>query len=237
MTNALFQFFIARFTPGQRYGLGLTLALLTVSLAFWGFLETIESWTQQEDFYRLDASATHVAQSLATPGLTAFFHVVTYFGSVYVIGPLVAVLAFLFWRRDERPELWAILTAYGAGEALLFGLKAFFHRTRPTLQLATAHGYSFPSGHSFTAFVVYGLLAYLLWKRSIPRAWQVAGSVVLGALILLVGFSRIYLGVHFFTDVVGGFLLGLGWLVASITLIRLLYPVPYAPSGSPIPVR
>ncbi len=234
MLASLLRFLHARFSPGQRYGLGLTLALLTVGLAFWGFMETIESWTRQEDFYRLDGAARQFAQSFTTPALTAFLHALTYAGSVYVVGPLVLVLVLVLWRRDERAEVGALLTAFVAGEALLYGLKTFFHRARPSLQLAAAHGYSFPSGHSFTALVVYGLLIVLLWRRSVGGGWKVAGSFVLGALVVLVGFSRIYLGVHYFTDVVGGFLLGVAWLIVSITAFRLLHtaPTPIAPSDA-----
>lgn len=222
MFSALFRFLRARFTPGQRFGLGLTLAFLSVGLAFWGFTETIESWTRQEDFYRLDTAAHQFAQSVVTPGLTALFGALTYAGSVYVVGPIVLVLGVLLWRRDERAEVGALLTAFGVGEALVYALKAFFQRARPSLRLAAAHGYSFPSGHSFTALVVYGLLIALLWKRSIGRGWKVTGTVLLSALIVLVGFSRIYLGVHYFTDVVGGFLLGFGWLIVSLTAFRAL---------------
>lgn len=210
-----------RLTPGQRYGLGLTLAVVVVGLAFWGFLEVVESWTRNEDIYRVDGWASGVAQS-ASPAVVSFFRVVTYAGSIWVTVPLVFAVAVGLWRRGDRPVAWVLLTAFGTGEGLLYGLKAFFHRARPEIQIVAEHGYSFPSGHSFTAALVYGLLAVLAWRWA-PRA---RGALVLlcVALAVLVGVSRIVLGVHYATDVIGGFVLAAGWLAASLAVVRFVSP-------------
>ena len=213
-----------RLTPGQRYGLGLTVALLAAALAFWGFVEVIESWTRQEDIYRVDAWAAGLAHTVASPASTAFFRAVTFGGSAWVAIPLVLAVAVALWRRRDRRAVALVVTSFGAGEALLYGIKVFFQRARPELQLVAEHGYSFPSGHSFTAAVVFGLLAVLTWHRTRSVGLRVGGTVMLLLLIVLVGASRIYLGVHYATDVLGGFALAAGWLAAAVAIARFVAP-------------
>lgn len=210
-----------RLTPGQRYGLGLTVALVVVGVAFWGFLEVVESWTRQEDIYRVDAWASGVAQS-ASPAVVSVFEAVTTLGSAWIVVPLVVTVAVGLWRQRHRAEAALLVTAFAAGEGLLYGLKAFFHRARPEIQIVAEHGYSFPSGHSFTAALVYGLLAVLAWRWA-PRS---RGAFVLlcVSLAVLVGISRIVLGVHYATDVIGGFALATAWLAASLAVARLALP-------------
>ena len=212
-----------RLTLGQRYGLGLTLALAAVGLAFWGFLEIVESWTQHEDIYRVDAWASGLAQT-ASPAAVAVFRVLTYAGSAWVTVPLVLAVAASVWRRGDRPAAVLFVTAFGAGEGLLYALKEFFHRARPALQVVAEHGYSFPSGHSFTAALVYGLLATLAWRWTRSPEARVGVAVACVTLALLVGASRIVLGVHYATDVLGGFALAAGWLAASLAVARIVAP-------------
>ena len=219
-------FFRDRLTPGQRYGLGLTVALLVVGLAFWGFLEVVESWTRQEDLYRIDGWAAGLAEA-ASPAVVAFFKVATYAGSVWVAVPLVLAVTGWLWARGDRPAAVLLVTSFGAGEGLLYGLKEFFHRARPSLQVVAEHGYSFPSGHSFTAALVYGLLAVLVWRWA-PRARSGLTALCV-ALAVTVGVSRIVLGVHYATDVLGGFVLAAGWLAASLVVARFVGPPKLSP--------
>ncbi len=220
----LFHFARQRLSPGQRYGLGFTAALVLVALTFWGFLETVESWTEAEDFYRIDGLAASLADTIASPGLTTFFRVATFAGSAWVAVPLVLVAAWVVWRWSGPPPALFTLTTFGLGQALLYVLKLFFQRARPELQLVAAHGYSFPSGHSFTSALLYGVFMVLLWHARVRTRTRVAGTCALALLILLTGTSRVYLGVHYATDVVGGFLLALGWVAASAVLARFLLP-------------
>lgn len=110
------------------------------------------------------------------------------------------------------------------GEMLNVELKNLVGRARPPYhEAAHAFGYSFPSGHSMAAFIAYGMLAYLLNLGIKHRRIRHAVVVVLGLIVLLVGFSRIFLGAHWLSDVVGGFAAGACWLgfcIASIETIR-----------------
>jgi len=107
---------------------------------------------------------------------------------------------------------------------LNFLLKAVFARPRPTFSdpLATALYYSFPSGHAMMSLIAYGLLGYFLFN-ALPERWQrVVVSAGLIVLILLIGFSRIYLGVHYLSDVLAGFAVGGLWLSFCITAMNYL---------------
>jgi undecaprenyl-diphosphatase len=119
---------------------------------------------------------------------------------------------------------WELIFFIGvvAGSALLnVVLKLVFHRARPTLhRIVEANGYSFPSGHSMAAFTLYGVLCYLLWKHArfaLTRTLLiVSGSIIIAA----IGVSRIYLGVHYPSDVIGGYLASGTWLTVSIGIYQ-----------------
>ena len=133
-------------------------------------------------------------------------------GSTMVVLPLLVVaLVLLVWRR-HRVEALFLLVAMVGSVAINEYLKLILHRHRPQLSWAQVQPeYSFPSGHSMNSLVFYAALALIvavLWGR---RA-GLASLVLAIALALLIGTSRIYLGYHYFTDVVGGFLAGAAWL-------------------------
>ncbi len=117
------------------------------------------------------------------------------------------------WSANARRQALGLLLAIGGGEALVNGLKIAFQRPRPSPLFAHL-GYSFPSGHAFFAVTVYGMLTYWLTRRARRggrRLW--AGAT---ALIALIGLSRVCLGVHYASDVLAGFALGLPWLWACL---------------------
>jgi undecaprenyl-diphosphatase len=108
------------------------------------------------------------------------------------------------------------------GEILNQLLKLLIHRARPEMILIHARGYSFPSGHAMLSVIAYGLFTYLLCLQN--RSWKKRVVLVCGCAILalLIGLSRIYLGVHYFSDVVAGFAAGGLWLSTCITAIELV---------------
>ncbi|GGG58283.1 phosphatase PAP2 family protein [Paenibacillus radicis (ex Gao et al. 2016)] len=127
---------------------------------------------------------------------------------------IMIMLYFVFKHRWELLFLIGVIV----GSALLnVVLKAIFHRARPTLhRLADATGYSFPSGHSMAAFALYGVLCFLLWKHArtaLTRTLLIVGGIVM---IAAIGISRIYLGVHYPSDVIGGYLASGTWLAVTI---------------------
>lgn len=158
----------------------------------------------------------------ATGSVTDVLAAVTRLGAAVVLLPvtLAAALALLLRRR------WAHAALMGAalvgGEALNMALKAAFERPRPSFShpLATATGFSFPSGHAMVALTVYGALAFVVSasvKSRRARASVVAAAV---ALVLAIGFSRVYLGVHYVSDVLAAYSVALAWLMlCGLTLL------------------
>jgi undecaprenyl-diphosphatase len=150
----------------------------------------------------------------ATPKLTRTAFALSRIGSPETLVPVIPIFAALLWWRRLRHAaiVWTIATA-GASVLVLL-LKLHFHRIRPDLPWAFAHepSFSFPSGHSVLAVVVYGTLIHL-GMRLLSRTWErVAVLLAAGSLILGIGWSRIYLGVHYPSDVAAGYYIGAVWL-------------------------
>ena len=151
------------------------------------------------------------------PWLTSVAEFITFFASLPflaatgILGP-----ALLRWAGHKREALEVFLAVLGAS---LFNqlLKTHYHRTRPSSALLFQQGLSFPSGHAMIGMALYGCLAWLLWRHRRHPAWVVL--LVLWAVVI--GLTRIYLHVHYPTDVLAGFAAGLLWLILLRTALRL----------------
>ena len=143
----------------------------------------------------------------ASPALTAIMQAITTIGSEYFLLPLAAILVLRWlWRGERRPAYLFVAGSFSA-EVVAQLLKTLFHRPRPEVffGLATADTYSFPSGHSFVPAVYFGILTGLFAAGTKGRAAVVA-------IAALLGFSRVYLGYHYSSDVVAGWSLAVVWL-------------------------
>lgn len=170
----------------------------------------------------LDDTVFDFFRGITSPGLTGIMQAFTLLGGHYFLVPanLLIVAVAYFMRRDTW---FAIKTFSVAFSSLLvmFGLKLLFSRPRPlTPLLKAASGYSFPSGHAFMSFTFFGLLIYLVYNKVENKILKGIIIACLLATTLIVGSSRIYLRVHYFTDVMAGFSLGVIWLVISIWLLN-----------------
>ena len=207
-----------RLTPGEYLGLHLTLGLLAAAGCLWIFGRLAEDVLSNDPRVSVDQAAATAIYGLMTPALTTFFLVVTTLGSMEAIAlvSLVSAVVFGVWRRWLLFGTWVITT--GGSVVLVLLLKALFARPRPYFErpLLLETYYSFPSGHAMEAVVLYGMLAYFAVLAL--RTWRTRAAVVLGTslLVLLIGVSRMYLGVHYFSDVVAGFAAGGVWLSTCI---------------------
>jgi undecaprenyl-diphosphatase len=159
----------------------------------------------------------------ASSGWTEFFEAVTRFGNVPVLFSITLLAALVLARKRQTNELQLLLLAVIGAQVLTIGLKLGFARERPFFPdpLATETTYSFPSGHACVSLAVYGTLGFIA-ARHLPRARaRIAVLAAAASLVLLIGFSRLYLGVHFLTDVVAGFSLGLAWVSLCAMLLHL----------------
>lgn len=133
----------------------------------------------------------------------------------------VVVAAFLFWKNYRLQGL-LLLGALGVDAVLVAGFKSLVQSPRPLNGLIVDSGYSFPSGHTVGSIVFCGLIAFFAWqhwKSNSPRALVISLTVVI---VAVAGFDRLYLNVHWFSDVFGGCLLGIFWLVSSILIYKLV---------------
>lgn len=130
------------------------------------------------------------------------------------------IVSTLCWLNRKRNLIIPFLLALAGTEISVELLKVIVHRARPIGGAFLEHSASFPSGHSAIAVALYGFIASLLWKRTKNRFGKSAILVTTLLIILLIGLSRIYLGVHFPTDVLGGYLVGTAWLLAAIRYSR-----------------
>ena len=217
------RFIAARIDPRSELGLRVTLNVVVCVAAVWALSGLLEEVLDQEALVRWDTRVEQWFHVHATPTGMAAFSVVTRFGSE-VVWVLIALIALLLWRRDEHYLIWTWLAANLGGKVVQFALKSTVHRSRPEYAtvVLTHVSYSFPSGHAMGATVCYLMLAYVL--TSVGR-WHgaacVAAYAVAAVIILLVTFSRLYLGVHYPSDVVGGILAGIAWLAACFTGLRV----------------
>ncbi|QNH61316.1 phosphatase PAP2 family protein [Hymenobacter sediminicola] len=155
----------------------------------------------------------------AWPALTSGVHVVTFFASLpFLVGAGVLVPAGLRWWGHKREALEVFLAVAGA---TFFNqlLKTHFQRPRPATALLSQLGLSFPSGHAMIGMALYGCLAWLLWRHGRHPAW----AVLLLLWAVLIGLTRVYLQVHYATDVLAGFAAGLLWLILLRTALRLFW--------------
>lgn len=174
-----------------------------------------------------DTKAFAIAHSLVSNSMTEIMEVVTFFGSHYFLIPAnVLLCAYFLFRKKSRYSIKISGIALSS-VLIMFGLKLLFNRHRPLIPLlAPAKGLSFPSGHAFMSVCFYGLLMIIIWKEERPHPvlkWVLLLLVI--ALLLFIGFSRIYLRVHYFTDVLAGYSIGSMWLFLSSYIIDKIKPV------------
>ena len=157
-----------------------------------------------------------------TDSLTTLFRGVTELGNGVVLAGVTAIAAYLLARRGLYRDALLMALAFTGAEVLSYGLKLGFRRDRPffTDPLATESTYSFPSGHSTVSLATYGALAVVLARRT-ARKWRPLLLVAATVLVSLIGFSRLYLGVHFLSDVLAGFAAGTAWLALCVVALDL----------------
>jgi len=183
-----------------------TLGLLLTAVSL--FLELAEDVWLNEGF-TWDATVMLGIHRLSQPWLDSLFWLVTQTAGAYSV-LLVVGTAVYFWWHGDRATMQLVLASFGGSFLLNSLLKLLFARPRPNLfpPLVTETSYSFPSGHAMSAVAVYGLLALLLWQRG-RYAW----AILAGFWVPLVALSRVYLGVHYPSDVLASLALGTVWFV------------------------
>ena len=173
---------------------------------------------------QLDMQVLYTLVSIRTPGMTACMRLVTTFGEWYIVIPLAAIAVTILAKQRFRLEATELAyTVLGTTVAVLI-IKELVARPRPpqAFRLVQEIGYSFPSWHASMAVAFWGYLSFLA-MRQVRHEWgRIILALFCAALALTIGFSRLYLGIHYFSDVIGGFLLGLVALSLSVHFTRRL---------------
>lgn len=176
------------------------------------------------DTAHFDNAVRESVHSLVTPFLTQLMIVFSFLGSALFLTVLgIAIFAFLLyikWKRDA-----VIFLIANAGELMLnLGLKAFYQRARPEpfFEYALPSSYSFPSGHALGSFCFYGILAWIVVRNAEHAGSKWAAAIAAAVMIFAIGLSRIYLGVHYPSDVVAGYLAATVWTLTVIFADRSL---------------
>lgn len=193
----------------------LVVAVLSLFLFAWIAQEMLEGETRV-----FDAAVRNWAHSFASPAMTRAMIGVSLLGyDILIVELVITVLVFLRIRWI-RGAVWLGMSVAGA-LVLDLALKYAFHRPRPQPFFGDApHSFSFPSGHALCSFVFYAVLAGLLAARIRSIAIRVALWIAAALLIAAIGFSRIYLGVHYPSDVIAGYLAAALWVTTLLVLDR-----------------
>ena len=204
----------------QRLGVTLGGGLLLLALSMWAFAAIADAMTDGETGY--DQTFADWLHERASDPLTEFFEAVTTLGNGVVLAGVAAIAALLLLRAGHRRESLLVVLAFVGAEIVSYSLKLGFRRDRPffTDPLATERTFSFPSGHSTVSLAVYGALAVILARHVRGRA-KLLVLAAAAVLVGLIGFSRLYLGVHFLTDVLAGFAAGTAWLAGCVLALDL----------------
>jgi len=213
-----------RLTPGGYLGLHLTVGATIIVLASWWFGGVAQDVLARDPLVIVDQKIAVWFHEHATGTVTQMAIYITSIGSVaFLGGASLATAMFFLWRRDWH-RLLTLALAMGGGSLLNLLLKYIFHRERPIFEhpIVTLASYSFPSGHAMGATLFYGLAAIVI--ATYLASWRGRVLVFFSAffLILLIGLTRIYLGVHYLSDVMGAAAAGLAWLAFCVTAVDTL---------------
>ena len=205
-------------SPAQRR---LLVALASAVLAALAFAHIAEDYLTDDPLARWDVRfARWLALERSDLG-TEFFRVITFLGSPASALAVSAVVCAVLYRRRLLVQAALLPLVLAGAELLNLGLKLAFHRPRPEVAFVTIDTYSFPSGHAMVSSAAYGALAYIAWpylRSSRQRVLLVLGTSVFVALIC---FSRLYLGVHYLSDVLAGAAGGVFWLSVSVAVMTM----------------
>lgn len=183
---------------------------IIIALALIGFIAVLQD-VRSDDILRLDTRAYNFfVLRLRRPWLTSVMEGFSNLSSPVVIGGMLLMVA--AFAPGRRPGLCALVNLVSV---VLINqvLKYIVHRPRPDgFRLISEVGYSFPSGHSMVSMAFYGLCAWMVWTYERDRIMRIACCLAFAATIVVVGMSRVYLGVHYASDVIAGFCVSLAWI-------------------------
>ncbi len=216
----LAKFIKNRLKKNHFYGRPLTLLSLALLYILFLFGGVIESIINSEIIVSADIRAANLLAAFRHPALTRFFFWVTLLGKWQIVLIFTIAAILILWLWNKRSYIIPLLLCIAGSEIFTFAGKLIFHRARPSVALYLENSFSFPSGHATIAIALYGFIAYVLIKHSKKWKRKINIFFITFILIFLIGFSRLYLGVHYVSDVWGGYLVGAIWLIIAIGFLE-----------------
>ncbi|MBI4812432.1 LssY C-terminal domain-containing protein [Candidatus Falkowbacteria bacterium] len=223
-----------RLNKNNFFGLPLTFLSLVFVYVFFLLIGVIEDIITSDIIVSVDLRVENLIAAFRHLILIKAFLWITLLGKSVIILSFMIAVSFLFWLWRKRAYMAPLWVAVGGASFLVFLGKIAFHRPRPLEALYFENTFSFPSGHAALATAFFGFLVYFGWRN--VKKWKTKLNILFSgiAILILVGFSRLYLGVHYLSDVWGGYLLGLLWVIIGISFSEIIFPptFPHTPQES-----
>lgn len=192
------------------------LVWIVLLLGLFAFFYLVRA-VNQSSIKAFDDTIYHFISGFINPKLTPIVKIITEFGNYTVMVPIIII--FYLFNKDKSFNRYFTINLV-AVFASNFIVKSIIRRQRPVdINLIIENGFSFPSGHSMVSFAFYGFIIYYIYCSNLSKTWKIFIISLLSLLILTIGLSRIYLGVHYASDVIGGFILALVYLIIFIKYI------------------
>jgi membrane-associated phospholipid phosphatase len=198
----------------------IVIALFATALIFFTYIGHEIFWDKEE---QLDHNFFQLLSPHINSSVTKAMKIITYGASsrFLQIGYALLVIGYLIKKNWKRAIEIAVIGL--GGFVINYFMKLSFQRQRPADPLIEPlQNFSFPSGHATSGFIFYGLLVYLIWKSKLKQVYKYIFGAILILIALLIGFSRIYLKLHYLSDVVAGFCIGFAWLAVAVWLMERL---------------
>jgi undecaprenyl-diphosphatase len=213
-----------RLKPASRYGLRELLIGVAIALVGAPFGWLLHEVTTHGPFTKFDESAAQWLHTRLVHNDVAdtLLQAVSFTGKPIFLTLIIGAPVLWLWRRGARKLVVFLLVVSLGGSAIDTAVKIAVGRPRPKFDepIATAFGNSFPSGHSMSSLICYGALLLVFLPLIAPR-WRPVAITVTALWVLAIGFSRLALGVHFISDVLGGYVLGAAWLAGSVAAFEV----------------
>lgn len=211
-------FLKARFDPAVFSGLTLSIFTLAFVYVLALFAGVVEDLITSDPIIAADTRIANLFFVFRTDELTNVFTWITMLGKSQVILVFIFISVAVLWLWRKKYCMLSLFVAVAGSEAFTYFGKMAFHRPRPEMAVYAEHSFSFPSGHATIAVAFYGFVGYLLMRFS--QSWNRKVNIFFTTILLIaaIGFSRVYLGVHYISDVWSGYLVGAMWLITAVSL-------------------
>ena len=215
------QAFNKRYFKKLPKGLIILLFLFAAGIFLFAFI-TYEVIVERKDSFD-NSILDYLSKNIMDPDLTDFMEDITYFASSTFLEIAYGILVLIYALTKNWKRVIEIAFIGLGGFLVNYFMKLSFHRIRPPHPLLDPlTNFSFPSGHATSGFIFYGILAFLVWKTKIPQMYKYMVGFAFIAFSILIGFSRVYLRMHYPSDVLAGFCIGFAWLFITIGLFERL---------------